>query len=191
MKFRTTLILAAIFVVLAACVVYLRSLQVKEPRTTPPEVWSVEEDSIEHIGIFLPRENREVAFAKGAEHRWFFDDPDQSPVDMKRWGGIVLLVTGPQSRRQIADRVEQPADFGLAQPQMIISLGLKDYKEKVRVLVGDRTPDNNHFYVQVEGTEPLYIVDHTWGEVMKRLATEPPLPAIIKERRERSLGQED
>ncbi|MBW2092172.1 MAG: DUF4340 domain-containing protein, partial [Deltaproteobacteria bacterium] len=139
----------------------------------PPEIWSVEEKSIEKIDMRLPAEKKSVSFIIGPDEYWDFNEPNRPPVDLKRWGGIVLLLTGPQSRRLVAQKMGNPSDFGLDRPQLIINLGIRD-KDDLEIHVGDSTPNGDAFYVRVKGSDQLYMVDQTWMEVMTRLVREPP-----------------
>ncbi|MBI3931365.1 MAG: DUF4340 domain-containing protein [Chloroflexi bacterium] len=149
----------------------------------PPEtrlfVWLVEMEDIERIEIQLPRQDKSQAFAKekrGDEFPWYFDDPQRSAVDMKRWGGgIPLLLSGPAANRVIAENTteEKLAEFGLTQPQMKIALTLEN-GEEVSIIVGDRTPDGKAFYVKAPDTNDVALVDYTWYEVLERLVKEPP-----------------
>ena len=142
-------------------------------------VWAIEMYEIQHIVIRLPREDRSEAFIKipeGNKFPWYFDDPQKSEVDVARWGGgIPLLLSGPGAERVIAKNAteERLAEFGLTQPQMEIILTLED-GDILNIKVGDRTPDENTYYVQVPGSNHVCLVDYTWYEVLERLVKEPP-----------------
>ena len=126
--------------------------------------------------IRLPHENKSQAFIKHADRYWYFDEPQGSKVDMKRWGGgIPLLLSGPGVERVIAEDppAEKIAEFGLAQPQMEITLTLEN-GNILDIKVGDRVPDGHAFYVQGPLSNDVALVDYTWYEVIERLVTEPP-----------------
>jgi len=147
-----------------------------EPRVY---VWSIELDEIQHIEIVLPRENKSEAFIKIPEEDkfpWHFDDAEKTKVDVARWGGgIPLLLSGPGAERIIAKNPteEKLTEFGLTQPQMEITLTLED-GDVLNITVGDRTPDDNTFYVQGPNSNDICLVDYTWYEVLERLVKEPP-----------------
>ena len=97
-------------------------------------------------------------------------------MDVERWGGgIPLLLSGPGTDRVISENAteEQLAEFGLAQPQMEITLTLED-GDTLIIRIGDRTPSGDTFYVQVPNSNDVCLVDYTWYEVLKRLVKEPP-----------------
>jgi hypothetical protein len=99
-------------------------------------------------------------------------------VDLKRWGGIVILVSGPKSKRLIAEQVGDLAEFGLTDPQMVVVLGVKGRKDPLEILFGGPTPGEDHYYVKLKHSTPVYLVHSTYVQVLKRLVLEPPRPAV-------------
>jgi hypothetical protein len=177
MSFRNTLVMVIILALLGGFIFYLQTSQKKEPTESPPDVWSYEEDDINHITMRLPREKKAIAFAKvvkGNDYNWFIDSSPRKPISLKRWGGIVLLLSGPQSRRVIANQVTDMDLYGLNTPSLEISLVIGKKKENLTVIVGDRTPDDKAVYVILKEHKTVYLLDHTWYEVMIRLVREPP-----------------
>jgi len=172
-SFKSTFVLAAILVLLAGFMFFSRFMKPQETVEEPPEIWSVEEESIEKIDMRLPGADKSVSFVIGSDGYWDFNEPGRPPVSLKRWGGIVLLLTGPQSRRLIAQQMNNPDDFGLVNPQLIINLGIRG-KKGLEIHIGDATPNGDAFYVRVKGSDQLYLVDQTWMQVMSRLVKEPP-----------------
>ena len=182
MSFRNTLVLIVILAALGGLIFYLQVSQKKEPTETPPDVWSYDEEKIDHITMKLPRENKAIAFVKvvkGDDEKWFIDSTPRKPVSLKRWGGIVLLLSGPQSRRVIANQVIDMTLYGLNTPSLVISLIIGKNKENLTVIVGDRTPDDQAVYVILKEHQTVYLIDHTWYEVMIRLVREPPEQKVI------------
>jgi hypothetical protein len=182
-SFKQTLIFAVILILLAGYIVYLQVTKPEEKYEAPPEVWSVKEEAIEHITVRLPREDKQISFfLDKKEDKWRFDDEKKHPVDLKRWGGIVLLVSGPQSKKILAQKVEDLVEFGLADPRMIITLGVQGLKDPLDIVFGNRTPHKDNFYVKLRHSDPVYLINDTFCEVLMRLATEPPIPPLIKAR---------
>ncbi len=179
MRLRSILIL--LIILLAFGGYFYFSNDSEPPPKVEPRVflWNIEMDEIQHIEIRLPREGKSEAFIKipeGDKFPWHFDDPQRSKVDVARWGGgIPLLLSGPGAERVIAKNAtpEKLAEFGLAQPQMEITLTLED-GDILNIAVGDRTPDGNTFYVQAPGSNDVCLVDYSWYEVFERLVKEPP-----------------
>ena len=176
MNLKTTVVLAAILILLIAYFFFSRMDSPQERVEEPPDAWSVEEEFIERIEIRLPRQDKKLSFLRSPEGNWHFDDIERLPVDTKRWGGIVLLVSGPQSKRQIRSKVGDEAQYGLTDPRMVVIIDVRNPRRRLEVLVGDRTPDGEHDYVKLKDHEAIYLVNRSWGTVLERLATVPPLP---------------
>ena len=178
MRLRNILILLIILLALGGYF-YFFSGSEPPPEKEEPQVflWDIEMGEMQHIEIRLPREDKSVAFVKisqGSKFPWYFDDPQRSAVDMARWG-IEFILTGPGAERVIAKNATEKklTEFGLTQPQMVITLTIED-GDILNIKIGDRTPDDNTYYVQAPGSNDVALVDYTWYEVLERLVLEPP-----------------
>lgn len=170
---KNTLILLGILAFLAVSIIYLRLHETEERVEEPPDIWSLSGESIEYISIELLKKGKRIAFSKRGKDRWYIDN-DRAPVDPKRWGGIVLLVSGPRSRREITEKAENLAEYGFNDPRMVITLRIRGRREHLRVLVGDYTPNERSIYVKLENHPAVYLLDHTWSDTLERLVMEPP-----------------
>ena len=174
-------ILLSILLVLGGVFYYLNIPKPAAP--VPPKyyAWLVEMDSIQHIKISLFSENKSESFIKISEadkFPWYFDDPQRSDIDTKRWGGgIPLLLSGPGVDRIISRNTtpEKLTEFGLTpQPQMEIQLILTD-NTTMNIMVGNSTPDRTKHYVLAPNTNnDVATVDYTWYNEIARLVTQPP-----------------
>lgn len=148
----------------------------KSPAREPDAPWfyNVNERDIVQISVTHLGENQTFIKQDGS---WYFDNGPSSVsqvVNIDRWGGIPLLLTGPRSSRLLEEHVSDPAQFGLSEPISHISVLLRDGRQ-VNVLLGDLTADGSDNYASLEGTTSVFLVDVTWGEVLNRLVTEPPV----------------
>ena len=178
MSIRSTLILVAILILLGGFIFISDALKPEVARVEAPEVWTVEEESIKGIVVSLPSKGKSESFVIGSDEYWDFNDADKSPVDLKRWGGIVLLVTGPASRRKIAENVDNPEDFGMTNPRLTVDLTISGREKPLLIQVGDPTPDEEHYYIMVKGGDIVYTIHRSWPEVFTRLVNEPPHPPV-------------
>jgi hypothetical protein len=177
-RVRDILILLAVLLVLGGVYLVVSRPESEEPTQPKMYVWDVDMDEIERIEILLPREGLSQVFikiAEGDQFPWYFDDPQKSPVDSYRWGGITLLLSGPGADRVITEQAtdEQLAEYGLAQPSMQIILTLTN-EDIVETDVGDFTIDGNSCYVRAPGTSGVATVNAPWYNVLKGLVTDPP-----------------
>ncbi len=185
MSLRTTiaLIVVASFVAVLAYVNPFDSDETRKPK--PPWFYQIAMEDVEEIEV-TTRENN-VTFLKLDKRTWVFEDPEGIPPSYYRWGGITLLLSGPQTRRDFSEDVEHkyfqittqdiedPAEFGLDDPKATVHLKLTMDRELLFKL-GDSTTDGEHIYGQVEGFPQLFIIADIWGKVISRLADEKPYP---------------
>ena len=65
---------------------------------------------------------------------------DGDPVDRARWGGVTLLLSGPQHVRELAGAAAHLDRYGLVSPDTVIRIGVAGGVTGVVVRLGDRTP---------------------------------------------------
>jgi hypothetical protein len=181
MKIKPILILFGLLILLAGTAYYFLRIDTSQKADNRPVIWSVEEGKIERIRIRLPGEGRSVAFFKDKDENWRFEDKNNPPVDIKRWGGIVSLVSGPKSKRMIGEKVDDLREYGLNNPRMIVILSIKDRPEPIEILFGGQTPQGDQYYVKLKDSPALYIMHDIYCEVLMRLAQEPPYPPPSRE----------
>ena len=193
MNVRVTIALvAAIVIVVLVGFFFVNRLGDDTPDLVRPRrdfFYIVDDDDINLINVTHLGESG--LWVVDSERGWHFDTPEGEPVHLDRWGGVTLLLSGPQYKRVISDRATDLARYGLEDPPTIIKVGLQDIGE-VRIRVGDKTPDGDSNYVQYHTDESIYLVDSTWGDVMARLVTEPPyIPTPTPEPTETPEGGEE
>ncbi len=178
MRARNIIFLLAILIGLGVYFHFSRPVE-QAPVNPQTYMWSVEMEDITSIKISLINENAGQSFLKLSDQTWHFDNTGRTPVDMQRWGGgIPLLLSGPRADRLVAENAtaEQLAEYGLANPQMVIDLTMKD-SSKLKIDVGDSAPNGQTYYIKSpDELNDVGIVDRSWFEVMQRLVKEPPYP---------------
>ena len=187
MNVRVTIALVVVAIAVGA-VVYFNPFQPDpEPRDDSPWFFQLAEEDIQSIEVIHRVENGEddqavktVSFVKTSpEHYlWEFVDPQGIPPDRNRWGGITLLLSGPKTRRDLTPQsiiIEDPAEYGLDDPATVVKVGLTLDRD-LEFRLGHETTDGYHHYGQVIGFPQLFIIADSWGDVIARLAAEPPIP---------------
>lgn len=181
MSIRLTGILILLLAITAGLVFYLRVSQPEKTEEERPEIWAVNEKKINRLEINLVREKKQISFFLDKDKdKWFFDDYRKTPLDKKRWGGIIFLLSNPKGKRKIADRAENLDTYGLRRPQTVISLGLDNKDKPLEILIGDPTPQKDQFYVKLGNSDPIYLVNSSFVEVIDRLVSEPPINPLTK-----------
>ncbi|MCH7983213.1 MAG: DUF4340 domain-containing protein [Chloroflexi bacterium] len=140
----------------------------------PPFFYTLAPDDLRNIEIQTGDLSTSWSLREGTR-RWYFDDLEDIPADLYRWGGITQLLGGPRTQRVLATEIDDESLYGLDAPSASITVTLRD-GSRVKLFLGDRTPDQVNHYARIEGFPQLVLVDATWGEVLERLVTEPPLP---------------
>jgi hypothetical protein len=157
---------------------------VRKPSASEPSeesrhfVWSVDMWALKAISVHLPQQDKSETWVKHADQFWYFDAPNGSPVDLKRWGGgIPFILSSPKSDRFVAHNStpHQLEIYGLSQPSMRIDLLLEN-KNVIKAEVGDLTPDGEAYYIRLADSMDVSTIDHTWYEVIARLVLDPPYP---------------
>ncbi|MBI2867686.1 MAG: hypothetical protein HYX97_05060 [Chloroflexi bacterium] len=159
------------------------------PAEQLPKGVSSQDYLMEHMStIKVTHLGQSQTFVRSEEDKneWRFDSPSGPPVHPDRWSGITLLLSGPNTSRRFKPDELSIADAGLDNPQTIIDIGL-DYDDPITdtpvsftLLLGDKTADGAKYYLQFQDgvgnrADIIDLVDTTWGDVMSRLVTEPPL----------------
>ena len=132
--------------------------------------------------VIVTHSGTTLQFVQDAQGQWRFNDPNGELVDLNRWGGVTLLLSGPQYKRKLTSQPSSAnlTEWGLDNPTTVVTVGLKSLGD-IRIKVGATTPQSASTYTQFErlsgtnGADPgVYLVDSSWGDVIARLTTEPP-----------------
>ena len=165
------LILLLIVAVVAIAAWVLVSDGGDEPEVTPPRarLYTAPQDDI--VDVTVRAETDAVMFER-RDGVWYFAG-SLVPVNLDRWGGVVLLLSGPEVERRLAPS-DPLSEFGLDEPD-IVSIGLAG-GSRVDVRIGSETPDGRNVYAQLDGKSEVALINKPWTQVLRRLADEPPLP---------------
>ena len=132
-------------------------------------LYTVAQDDI--VDVTVQTEAGTVMFERRDDGWYFADSP--VAVNLDRWGGVVLLLSGPEVERRLA-APGVLSEFGLDEPA-IVSVGIAE-GSRVEVRLGAETPDGRNVYTQLESRSEVALVNEPWARVLRRLAAEPPLP---------------
>jgi len=131
----------------------------------------LDDDSINYVSIRTGAQ--EQTWVRDENHRWYFDTTDGDPVDRARWGGVTLLLSGPQHCRKLAGAAAYLDRYGLASPETVIRVGIEG-GELSEWRLGHETPDGGSHYAQVGDDPAVYVIDSVWGDALTKLVREPP-----------------
>lgn len=175
MNIRTTFVIVVLLLLVGGYVL-LAEERIEDTEVVgfeSPQFYTVTESDINHITIETGKSVR--SFLRSNEGPWLFDEPNGPPVDLARWGGVTLLLGGPDTQRLLSENVENLAEYGLDEPSITIDFLLTG-ERKERILLGSTTRNGLFHFAMREGDPQLYMVSALWGQVLARLAIEPPYP---------------
>lgn len=170
MSFRISFILLVLVAVVGGYVLIFELQRQPTKVPEPPFFYDVQPEAIARVSVTY--QGQEQVFLK-KDGVWLFEGSGD-PVNMERWSGITLLLSGPRAARVLLPEFGNPAEYGLDPPETNISLTLEG-GQPISVLVGYKTPDELSSYAQVVGFPQLLLVSSSWSEVINRLVTEPPV----------------
>jgi hypothetical protein len=172
MSYRLTLALLAVLAVAIGSVYLLGGEDAPAPRVQDPFFYDVLAESINAVEITHHSTKQAFLWSPDRE-AWVFDEPSQPLVYSERWGGVPLLLSGPTVNRILTESAEDVGRYLLDEPPTTIRVGLDD-GESIVIWLGADTPDRRNYYAMREGSSQLVLIDHLWGDVLIKLATDPP-----------------
>jgi hypothetical protein len=140
----------------------------------PPFFYTLAPEDLRNIRVNTGEESSSWSLRENS-NRWYFDDLENIPADLFRWGGITQLLGGPRTQRVLSQVIDDETLYGLDTPSAEFAVTLRDASE-LTLILGDLTPDGVNNYARVEGFPQLVLVDASWGRVLERLVNEPPYP---------------
>ena len=106
--------------------------------------------------------------------QWYIQGEPEIPVFQEEWAETPLLLSGPRVDQNLADAIDNPAEFGLDPPQARVRI-IQATGQPTEFHLGDETPDGNHWYARVVGEPELYGMPKPRAERIVALATDPAL----------------
>ncbi|MBI4328780.1 MAG: DUF4340 domain-containing protein [Chloroflexi bacterium] len=202
MNFRVTGVLLVVLAVLGSYLyfTFIFGKEEKEEALLPKDVrpWFYFCEDQQIRGLDVAYFGRTLSFVRDDSRVWHFDGPDGPLVDTysgneeqgikgSSFSGVPFLAGGARSKR-VFEEVQQTESlefYGLKDPKVSFTMKLypqEQYKDspcteaQYTVRLGTTTPDGVQTYAQMEGYPQIFLVDHTWGETVARVVTEPPYP---------------
>jgi hypothetical protein len=99
-----------------------------------------------------------------------------TPVSQDLWPDILRSLTTPPVSQILADKIDNPGDFGLENPQTRVDV-VTLREDPFVFFLGDPTEDGLGRYAQRRGRQELYSVPASWARMVEGLTTEPPYAA--------------
>ncbi|MCL0044286.1 DUF4340 domain-containing protein [Dehalococcoidia bacterium] len=170
MNYRISFILLVMLAVVGGYVFIFELQQEPEKDPLPPWIYDIEFTDI--IGVNVTYQGKSQSFIR-VDYEWNFKDTGD-PVDLDRWSGIPLLLSGPRIDRVLTEQSVNLVEFGLAPPESDISVTIEGGR-KLSMSLGHKTPDGASHYALMPGSPTMFLINSSWGDVINRLVIEPPI----------------
>lgn len=157
MKFRNTLIMALVLLVLGGFV-YFYEIRGRAEREAAEEraakIVAFETDQV--VRVTLSSADQRLVVARSADDGWRLEEPVQQLADATAVDDVLQSLQTAEHERVVAENPEDPATYGLAEPDMTVVLELEDGTEHT-VEIGGGTPVGQNVYARRSGEPEVYI----------------------------------
>ena len=171
---RLTVLLVAVLLIFGGAFLAVRLTGSGEEAKFTPWLYRIDDQSIVHVEVTYGGQTVNYAREPGTGD-WYIDKEPKVPVLQEKWGGTPLLLSGPKVSRALAEKIENPASYGLEPP--LTRVRVTDVGgTTLEFHLGKATPDTKNQYARLAGHPALFAVPAEWANVVNRLATEPPYP---------------
>jgi hypothetical protein len=171
---RLTVLLVVVLLIFGGAFLAVRLTGSGEQAKFTPWLYQIDDGSIVHIEVSYQGQTVIYRKESGTEN-WYIDKEPAVPVLPEKWQGTPLLLSGPKVSRVLAEKIENPASYGLEPP--LTRVRVTDVGGNILEFhLGKATPDTKNQYARLAGHPALFVVPAEWAQVVNRLATEPPYP---------------
>ena len=171
---RLTILLVAVLLIFGGTFLAVRLTGSTEVAKFTPWLYQIDDQSIVHVEVTYGEQTVNYAKAPGTGD-WYIEGEPAVPVLQAKWQGTPLLLGGPKVSRVLAEKMENPASFGLEPP--LTRVRVTDVGGTILEFhLGEATPDTKNQYARLAGHPALFAVPSEWADAVSRLATEPPYP---------------
>jgi hypothetical protein len=176
-RYRTTLILAAVLLILGGLAFFLSGRNASSPgEATPiPNVY-IWEDPNPVKGLEVISGSNKIALAKDVLlGSWRITEPVDEPADIFSVGGVADSFQNLLAQHTLSDTTDLE-QFGLAGQPMVVTATFSDTAGTKRtVIIGKMTPDGSGYYVKVPDSNKLYTIGNFTIEPINTWLIVPPV----------------
>lgn len=170
MNVRLSVLLVVILGLIGGSVYITQELSTKEREPRPDWLYRIDIEDITSISVTTSGGN--MSYVHDGD-QWIIKDGNDTPVFIDKWAGTTLLLSGPRSDRLLAEEIDDPAKYGLEPPQTEVTV-VDQNGLPLTFHLGSTTSDGSQRYTRLVGSGRLFTVAAIWGDVVSKLATEPP-----------------
>lgn len=153
MKFRTTVILFAAFIVLLALVIFFES-KGKGKKDEKDKLISLSSDNVQKISF--KKEDESITFQKDEKGEWLIIEPVEAKADKYEVDELAKGFSELKIERVVEEQPQELEKFQI--PQKEITLWYKDKDKPVKVLVGMENPLDKTFFAKREDQARVVLI---------------------------------
>ena len=176
MNLRLSIALVAVLVLFGGTFLVIRFTGTQERTTDQPWLFRIDDGAINHI-VATHKDQTVNYEKKPGSLKWFILEDPELPVNIDKWSGTPLLLSGPRVNRVLSDAFDDPDSYGLDPPDTIVKVTARG-GQGFEFHMGVTTPDGSNTYARLVGFPQLFTVPTVWAQVISGLATEPPYPRL-------------
>src|SRR5262245_2814441 len=168
MKFKGTAVLFLLFVILGGYV-YFTEFRGKEERQKQEQakkkVFSVDEKDITEVSLIYP--DRTITGVKKGDKKWEITSPPGIEADPDEWEQLASNVPKVEREDNVAQNVQDLAQFGLKDPAVKLVAKTKDGKP-LEILFGSENPKKTYNYATVPGGSDVFLTGSNWAKAFTK-----------------------
>ncbi|MBI3597221.1 MAG: DUF4340 domain-containing protein [Nitrospirae bacterium] len=159
-RYTPTLVLAAVLLLLGVYLVVVeipRQKKAGEAEQNADRLFKFESGDVDTIELRDP--SGPIELKKSPDGKWRLTKPLETEADQREVQSLITTVADIRFTRVVEEQVSNMAEFGLAHPNVDITLTLPDRAE--RLLIGDDGPMPSTVYIQKDG-DPRVVLAQQW-----------------------------
>ena len=163
MKFKTTIILFAVFLVLLTFVL-LFEYKGKGEKDEEEKLLALSSDDVQKITF--KREDETITFQKDEEGEWLITEPIEAKADKYEVDRLADDFSDLRIERVVEEVPEEIEKYGI--PQKEISLWFKDKDKPIKILIGMENPLGNTFFAKREDETKVVLISSSLKSLMEK-----------------------
>lgn len=167
MKFKSTIILAVIFIGLFAYVYLYEVIGEREKKEAEEEAKKlINIKGQDYYTIVIERPDVKITFQKERDV-WWIDTPIKYRADDSNVSSLTYYIGNAKNDGEVAETGKDSVSYGLGPPRM--KLYVLDQKSIIdSLLIGDKSPVGNHVFARQSNTGRIFLTDYYLSEQMEK-----------------------
>ena len=178
MKFRTTLVLVAVFAGLLALVLYFDSRGEKKKAAEEKTNTLIDLAAGDVRKVSLGRGGETLTFEREGEGPWRLTSPLQAAADEYEANSLVGSLASLRIERVVEKEAKDPAAYEI--PKMTVSIWVKDKDAPVRLFVGMENPLDKTLFAKREDDPRIVLLASTLKATLEKSVLDLREKAIFK-----------